>query len=79
MSTITKLLKEYSQIRISYEAIRKDASIEVAKVLNQLATELAKNGWKCPPSEVPTDAIAMSAFFEMFTLRIGPDAPIMLC
>ena len=41
MSTITKLLKEYSQIRISYEAIRKDASIEVAK--NHIINELSWN------------------------------------
>lgn len=79
MSTILKILKDYSQLRISYEAIGKDASTAVAKTLNQLATELAKNEWRCPPTEVPTDAIAMSAFFEMFTLNIGKDAPIMLC
>lgn len=79
MSTILKLLKDYSQIHIAYEAIGKDASIEISKILNQLAIELAKNEWRCPPREVPTDAIAMSAFFEMFTLKIGKDAPIMLC
>ena len=79
MSMITKLLRDYSQIRISYEATRKDPSAEIAKTLSQLADELAKNGWKCPPTEVPTDAIAMSAFYEMFALKIGPDAPIMLC
>lgn len=76
---ITKLLGDYSQIRISYEVARKDPSTEIAKTLNQLAAELAKNGWRCPPTEVPTDAIAMSAFYEMFVLKIGPDAPIMLC
>lgn len=76
---ITKLLRDYSQIRISYEVARKDPSTEIAKTLNQLAAELAKNGWRCPPTEVPTDAIAMSAFYEMFVLKIGPDAPIMLC
>ncbi len=79
MSMITKLLRDYSQIRISYEVARKDPSTEIAKTLNQLAAELAKNGWRCPPTEVPTDAIAMSAFYEMFVLKIGPDAPIMLC
>ena len=79
MSMITKLLRDYSQIRISYEVARKDPSTEIAQTLNQLAAELAKNGWRCPPTEVPTDAIAMSAFYEMFVLKIGPDAPIMLC
>ena len=79
MSMITKLLKEYSQIHISYELARKDPSAAITKTLNQLADELAKNGWKCPPAEVPTDAIAMSAFYEMFIRKIGPDAPIMLC
>lgn len=79
MSMITKLLRDYSQIRISYEVARKDPSTEIAKTLNQLAAELAKNGWRCPPTEVPTDAIALSAFYEMFVLKIGPDAPIMLC
>lgn len=52
MSTILKLLKDYSQIRIAYEAIGKDASIEISKILNQLAIELAKNEWRCPPREV---------------------------
>ena len=79
MSMVTKLLRDYSQIRISYEATRRNPSAEIAKTLNQLAAELAKNGWRCPPTEVPTDAIAMSAFFEMFALKIGSDAPIMLC
>ena len=75
----SKLLRDYSQIRISYEAAGKSPSTEITKTLNQLATELAKNEWRCPPTEVPTDAIATSAFFEMFTLKIGGDAPIMLC
>lgn len=79
MSMISKLLRDYSQIRISYEVAGKDPSIEIAKTLNQLATELAKNEWRCSPTEVPTDAIATSAFFEMFALKIGKDAPIMLC
>ena len=79
MSIITKLLRDYSQIRISYEVAGKDPSAEIAKTLKQLADELAKNEWRCPPTEVPTDAIAMGAFYEMFALKIGPDAPIMLC
>lgn len=76
---ISKLLRDYSQIRISYEVVGKDPSAEIVKILNKLAVELAENEWRCPPEEVPTDAIAMSAFFEMFALKIGPDAPIMLC
>lgn len=79
MSTIFDLLKDYSQIRISYEIVEKDPSVEITKILNKLAIELKNNNWICPPTEIPTDAIAMSAFFEMFALKIGPDAPIMLC
>ncbi|MBE6224906.1 MAG: hypothetical protein E7122_06745 [Bacteroidales bacterium] len=79
MSTISKLLRDYSQIHISYAAVRKDPSADTARILTQLANELSKNEWMCPPCDVPTDAIAMSAFFEMFTLKIGSDAPIMLC
>ena len=79
MSMISKLLRDYSQIRISYEAVGKDPSVEITKTLNLLATELAKDEWRCSPSEVPNDSMAMSAFFEMFALKIGKDAPIMLC
>ena len=43
MSIITKLLRDYSQIRISYEVAGKDPSAEIAKTLKQLADELAKN------------------------------------
>lgn len=76
---ILKLLKEYSQIRISYEMVGKDPSMDIVRVLNCLAEELAKNKWKCPPTDVPTDTTAMCAFFEMFARKIGGDAPIMLC
>ena len=76
---ILRLLKEYSQIRISYEMVGKDPSMEIVKVLNRLGEELAKNDWKCSPSDVPTDTIAMCAFFEMFARKIGGDASIMLC
>lgn len=79
MSRITQLLKEYSQIHISYSVVDKDPSSESVRVLKQLADELTKNEWNCPPSVVPTDSIAASAFFEMFTHKIGGDAPIMLC
>jgi hypothetical protein len=79
MSRISQLLKEYSQVHISYLAAGKDPTIETIRVLNQLAEELSKNSWKCPPSEVSTDSIAMGAFFEMFVHKIGGDTPIMLC
>lgn len=79
MSRITQLLKEYSQTHISYSAVGKDPAMETKRILNQLAEELAKKEWKCSPSEVPSDSIAMSAFFEMFVHKIGGDAPIMLC
>lgn len=79
MSRISQLLIEYSQVHISYLAVGKDPVIETTRVLSQLAEELSKNSWKCPPTEVPTDSIAMSAFFEMFVHKIGGDAPIMLC
>ena len=79
MSRISQLLKEYSQIHISYSVVGKDPTMETKRILNQLADELAKTEWKCSPSEVPTDSIAMSAFFEMFAHKIGGDAPIMLC
>ena len=79
MSRISQLLKEYSQVHISYTAVGKDPTMESKRILNQLVEELSQNEWKCPPSEVPTDAIAMSAFFEMFAHKIGGDTPIMLC
>ncbi len=79
MSMISKLLREYSQIRISFEAVGKDSSTEITKVLNQLAVELTKNKWRCSSIEAPTDTIAMCAFFEMFARKIGGDATIMLC
>ena len=79
MSRISQLLKEYSQVHISYLAAGKAPTIETIRVLNQLAEELSKNSWKCPPSEVSTDSIAMGAFFEMFVHKIGGDTPIMLC
>lgn len=71
MSTIKQLLKEYSQVRVSYEAVGRNASAETNRVLNLLAAELTKNNWKCSPSDVPTDTIAMCAFFEMFAQKIG--------
>lgn len=79
MSKISQLLREYSQVHISYAVAGKDPAVESKRILNQLVEELSQNEWKCPPSEVPTDAIAMSAFFEMFAHKIGGDAPIMLC
>jgi hypothetical protein len=79
MSKISQLLREYSQVHISYAVVGKDPAVESKRILNQLVEELSQNEWKCPPSEVPTDAIAMSAFFEMFAHKIGGDAPIMLC
>ncbi len=79
MSMILKLMREYSQIRISNLVEGKDPSMETAKILNRLAEGLLKNEWNCPPTEVPTDAIAMSVFFEMYVQKIGEDAPIMLC
>lgn len=79
MSKISQLLREYSQVHISYAVVGKDPAVESKRILNQLVEELSHNEWKCPPSEVPTDAIAMSAFFEMFAHKIGGDAPIMLC
>ena len=79
MSRITQLLKEYSQTHISYSSVGKDPAMETKRILNQLAEELAKKEWKCSHSEVPSDSIAMSAFFEMFVHKIGGDAPIMLC
>ena len=42
MSIISKLLRDYSQTRVSYELVGKDSSKEVTKILNQLATEFAK-------------------------------------
>lgn len=79
MSRTSQLLKEYSQVHISYAAVGREPAMETKRILNQLAEELSKKEWKCQPSEVPTDAIAMSAFFEMFAHKIGGDAPIMLC
>lgn len=79
MSKISQLLREYSQVHISYAVVGKDPAVESKRILNQLVEELSQNEWKCPPSEVPTDAIAMSAFFEMFAHKIGEDTPIMLC
>ena len=79
MSKISQLLREYSQVHISYAVVGKDPAVESKRILNQLVEELSQDEWKCPPSEVPTDAIAMSAFFEMFAHKIGGDAPIMLC
>ncbi|MBR5592708.1 MAG: hypothetical protein IKW46_01420 [Bacteroidaceae bacterium] len=79
MSKISQLLREYSQVHISYAVVGKDPAVESKRILNQLVEELSQNEWKCPPSEVPTDAIAMSAFFEMFAHKIGGDVPIMLC
>ncbi len=79
MSKISQLLREYSQVHISYAVVGKDPAVESKRILNQLVEELSQNEWKCPPSDVPTDAIAMSAFFEMFAHKIGGDAPIMLC
>ena len=38
---ISQILKEYSQIRISYEAVGKDPSMEITKILNKLATDIA--------------------------------------
>ena len=79
MSKISQLLREYSQVHISYAVVVKDPAVESKRILNQLVEELSQDEWKCPPSEVPTDAIAMSAFFEMFAHKSGGDAPIMLC
>lgn len=79
MSIISKLLRDYSQIRVSYELVGKDSSKEITKILNQLAAELAKKEWRCSPSEISNPVIAISAFFEMFALKIGGDAPIMQC
>ena len=79
MSRTSQLLKEYSQVHISYAAVGREPAMETKRILNQLAEELSKKKWKCQPSEVPTDAIAMSAFYEMFAHKIGGDAPIMLC
>lgn len=79
MSKISQLLREYSQVHISYAVVGKDPAVESKRILNQLVEELSQNEWKCPPSEVPTDSIAMSAFFEMFAHKIGGHAPIMLC
>lgn len=76
---ITKLLKEYTQVRVSYEAIGKDPSSEVTKVLLKLESELRKRDWKCPSDCVYNDTVAMCAFFEMYARKIGGDAPIMLC
>lgn len=79
MSMIKQLFKEYSQIRISFEAVGRNASAETNRVLNLLAAELAKNNWKCSPADVPTDTIAMCAFFEMFAQKIGGFNAVVLC
>jgi len=79
MSIIKQLFKEYSQAHISYAVVGQDPSIATVNILNRLLEELRKREWKFSPTEVPTDSIAMSAFFEMFTLKIGKDNPIMLC
>ena len=39
MNMISQILKEYSQIRVSYEVVGKDPSMEITKILNKLATE----------------------------------------
>ncbi len=76
---VFQLLKEYSQVHIANAIVDRDSTEEIVDVLNRLAVELTKNKWRCSPSDVPTDTIAMCAFYEMFVRKIGGDAPIMLC
>lgn len=73
MSRTSQLLKEYSQVHISYAAVGREPAMETKRILNQLAEELSKKEWKCQPSEVPTDAkgeLAHKAVFKVVSTML---------